>query len=73
MKAMVYELEPFLDEVDALSLYSQADLVSLGEKDRGWEIHGDNPEGADKIRPAVPCWSLFTKGPVAFDGHLSAC
>lgn len=73
MKAMVDEIEPFLDEVYALPLYSQADLVSLDEKDRGWEIRGGNPGRADNMRPAVPCWSLFTEGRVSFDGHVSAC
>ncbi len=73
MRTMVAELEPYLDECYALPLYSQADLVSVDEKDRGWEIRGGNPGRADAMRPAVPCWSLFTEARVTYDGHLSAC
>jgi len=73
MKAMVDELEPYLDEVYALPLYSQADLVSVDEKGRGWDIKGGNPGRAGNMRPAMPCWSLFTEARVSYDGHLSAC
>lgn len=73
MKAMADELAPYLDEVYALPLYSQADLVSVDEAERGWEIRGGNPGRADNMRPAMPCWSLFTEGRVSFEGHLSAC
>jgi len=73
MKAMVTEVEPYLDEVYALPLYSQADLVSVDEKGRGWEIKGGNPGRAEKMRPAMPCWSLFTEARVSYDGYLSAC
>ncbi|MBT3556614.1 MAG: radical SAM protein [Rhodospirillales bacterium] len=73
MAEMVAEFEPYLDEVYALPLYSQADLVSLDEKDRGWDIRGGNPGRAGCMRPPVPCWSLFTEARVSFDGHLSAC
>lgn len=40
MQATVDELSPYLDEVYALPLYSQADLGSVDETDRGWEIRG---------------------------------
>jgi len=73
MASMVNELEPFLDEVYALPLYSQADLVSVDEKNRGWEIRGGNPGRADNMQPAMPCWSLFTEARVTYEGHLSAC
>ena len=73
MKAMVDELEPYLDEVYALPLYSQADLVSVDEKERGWDIRGGNPGRADAMRSAMPCWSLFTEARVTYEGHLSAC
>jgi len=73
MREMVAELEPYLDEVYALPLYSQADLVSVDEKERGWEIKGGNPGRAEAMRPAVPCWSLFTEARVTHDGFLSAC
>lgn len=73
MKDMVDDLQPYLDEVYALPLYSQADLVSVDEIDRGWEVRGGNPGRAGAMRPAVPCWSLFTEGRVSYDGHVSAC
>ncbi len=70
MKVLAEDLAAHLDEVYALPLYSQADLVSV---DRGWEIRGGNPGRADNMRPAMPCWSLFTEARVSYDGHLSAC
>ncbi len=73
MKQRAAELEPYLDEIYTLPLYSQANLVSVDEKGRGWAIKGGNPGRAEKMRPAVPCWSLFTEARVSFDGHLSAC
>jgi len=73
MAAMVADIEPYLDEVYALPLYSQADLVSVDETARGWDIRGGNPGRADCMRDPVPCWSLFTEGRVSYDGHLSAC
>jgi len=73
MKALADELQPYLDEVYALPLYSQADLVSVDEKKRGWEIRGGNPGRADNMRPAMPCWSLFTEARVSYEGQLSAC
>ena len=73
MKAVVAELEPLLDQVYALPLYSQADLVSVAENGRGWSIKGGNPGRLDNMRDPVPCWSLFTEARVTHDGHLSAC
>ncbi len=73
MQNLVDKLIPFLDQVYALPLYSQADLVSVDEKQRGWEIRGGNPGRAGNMRPAMPCWSLFTEARVTYDGHLSAC
>lgn len=60
MKAVVAEVEPLLDQVYALPLYSQADLVSVAENERGWSIKGGNPGRFDCMREPVPCWSLFT-------------
>jgi MoaA/NifB/PqqE/SkfB family radical SAM enzyme len=73
MKAVVGELEPLLDEVYSLPLYSQADLVSVAENEKGWAISGGNPGRAENMRDPVPCWSLFTEARVTHDGHLSAC
>lgn len=73
MKAVVAEVEPLLDQVYALPLYSQADLVSVAENERDWAIKGGNPGRFDNMREPVPCWSLFTEARVTHDGHLSAC
>jgi molybdenum cofactor biosynthesis enzyme MoaA len=73
MKDVVAELEPLLDEVYALPLYSQADLVSVAEKGKGWTIKGGNPGRFGNMREPVPCWSLFTEARVTHDGFLSAC
>ena len=73
MKKVVAEVEPLLDQVYSLPLYSQADLVSVAENERGWAIKGGNPGRFDNMREPVPCWSLFTEARVTHDGHLSAC
>jgi MoaA/NifB/PqqE/SkfB family radical SAM enzyme len=73
MKAVVAEVEPILDQVYSLPLYSQADLVSVAENKQGWSIRGGNPGRAENMRDPVPCWSLFTEARVTHDGHLSAC
>ena len=73
MKAVVADVEPLLDQVYALPLYSQADLVSVAENERGWAIRGGNPGRFGNMREPVPCWSLFTEARVTHDGHLSAC
>ncbi|MAF95839.1 MAG: hypothetical protein CMM60_08820 [Rhodospirillaceae bacterium] len=73
MKKVVAEVEPLLDQVYSLPLYSQADLVSVAENERGWAIKGGNPGRFDNMREPVPCWSLFTEARVTHDGHMSAC
>ena len=73
MKKVVAEVEPLLDQVYSLPLYSQADLVSVAENEKGWSIRGGNPGRFGNMREAVPCWSLFTEARVTHDGHLSAC
>jgi len=73
MKKVIAEVEPLLDQVYSLPLYSQADLVSVAENERGWAIKGGNPGRFGNMREPVPCWSLFTEARVTHDGHLSAC
>lgn len=70
MQAVIDELSPLLDEVYALPLYSQADLVTL---DTQWTVKGGNPGRFGNMQPPVPCWSLFTEARVTYDGFLSAC
>lgn len=73
MKKVIAEVEPLLDQVYSLPLYSQADLVSVAGNKRGWAIKGGNPGRFGNMREPVPCWSLFTEARVTHDGHLSAC
>lgn len=73
MQAVVDDLAPYLDEVYALPLYSQADFTGEDNSDRGFEVKAGNPGRAGNMQPPMPCWSLFTEGRVSYDGHLSAC
>lgn len=73
MRSLISRFEPLLDEIYALPLYSQADLVGVDEQRRGWAIKGGNPGRLENMRPPIPCWSLFTEARVTYDGHLSAC
>ena len=71
MQALIRRLQPYLDEIYALPLYSQADLVggAMGQ----WDIRAGNPGRAGNMRASVPCWSIFTEARVKYNGHLSAC
>ena len=73
MRALVDQLRPDLDEVYALPLYSQADLVGQVNADAGRQVKAGNPGRIGALRPAVPCWSLFSEARVTWDGHLAAC
>lgn len=57
-----------VDEVYALPLYNQGGLLS-GEK---YEIYG-NPGRYENMVPTVPCWGLFNKALVRWDGYLEMC
>lgn len=73
MQTILKEIKPYLDEVYALPLYSQADLTGSESQSRGWEVRAGNPGRADNMREPLPCWALFTEARVTFDGKLSAC
>jgi len=73
MKQMADEMAPYLDELYALPLYNQADLVADEEADRGWEITAGNRGRLDNLRDPIPCWAVFTEGHITWDGKLSAC
>lgn len=73
MKELVDELSPYLDEVYALPLYSQADLTGGANAKDGWRVRAGNPGRAGNMRAPVPCWSLFTEARVSWNGQLSAC
>ena len=73
MKATVDAISPFVDEVYALPLYNQADLVGAEGTKRGWTVTAGNRGRAANLRDPLPCWSIFTEGHIAWDGKLSAC
>lgn len=73
MDHVIKELTPFLDEVYALPLYSQANLTGQENKQMGWIVSGGNPGRLDNLRAPVPCWSLFTEARVTWDGRMSMC
>lgn len=73
MTDLLDEISPFLDEVYALPLYNQADLVTAEEKERGWVPTAGNRGRAGNLRDPLPCWALFTEGHITFDGKLSGC
>lgn len=73
MQQALDEIRPYVDEVYALPLYSQADLVSGEEQVRGWKATAGNRGRAAALREPLPCWSVFTEGHITWDGKLSAC
>ncbi len=73
MQNIVEMVRPLVDEIYALPLYSQADLVGKSETEKGWAVRAGNPGRLGKMRDPIPCWALFTEARVTHDGHLSAC
>lgn len=73
MKQAVAEIEPCVDEVYALPLYSQAALVTDEEEARAWRPTAGNRGRLGALRDPIPCWALFTEGHITWDGKLSAC
>jgi radical SAM protein with 4Fe4S-binding SPASM domain len=69
MEELLAELRPYLDEVYALPIYSQAARIQMG----GWKFSGGNQGRADNPVPPVPCWGLFRAGHVNFDGTVCGC
>ncbi|PJI39648.1 radical SAM/SPASM domain-containing protein [Ferrovibrio sp.] len=73
MEEALDEIRPYVDELYALPLYNQADLVREEEVGRGWSAVAGNRGRAAALRDPLPCWSLFTEGHITWDGNLSAC
>lgn len=73
MRSVVADLQPFLDEIYALPLYSQAEFVGHEERERGWNVTAGNRGRIGALRDPIPCWSVFTEGHITYDGKLSAC
>lgn len=73
MHEVVEQIRPILDEVYALPLYSQAELVGDAQRDRGWAVTAGNRGRLAALRDPLPCWAVFTEGHITWDGKLSAC
>lgn len=73
MAELIAEVSPYLDEVYALPLYNQADLVTEQELAAGWVPTAGNRGRLDAMREPLPCWAVFTEGHVTYDGKLAAC
>jgi len=73
MLEAVAEIEPYVDEVYALPLYSHAALTEEASEEAGWSANAGNPGRFGNMRPPIPCWAVFTEGHITWDGKLSAC
>jgi MoaA/NifB/PqqE/SkfB family radical SAM enzyme len=73
MKEAVAEIEPFVDEIYALPLYSHADFCTKDEKDKGWAPNAGNIGRIGALREPLPCWTLFTEAHITWDGQLVGC
>lgn len=73
MIRLVDEVKGLVDEIYALPLYNQADLVGAEGTRRGWTVTAGNRGRFANLREPLPCWSIFTEAHVAWDGKLSAC
>ena len=69
MTGVIEELKPYLDEVYALPLYSQAAKI----RNEQWEFSAGNRGRYEKMVEPLPCWALFQEGHINFDGTLNAC
>jgi radical SAM protein with 4Fe4S-binding SPASM domain len=79
MKPILDEITPYVDELYALPLYSQAALKTEEAEKRDWDISLGNTGRAGaqgrvggQVDP-IPCWALFREGHITYDGKLSAC
>ena len=73
MKDAVALIAPYVDEVYALPLYNQANLVKERTDAKGWTSTAGNRGRAANLREPLPCWAVFTEGHITSDGLLSAC
>jgi hypothetical protein len=72
MAQALAEIEPYVDELYALPLYSQADLVGAEKQARDWSLTVGNRGRLDAMTDPIPCWLIFTEGHITWDGRLSA-
>jgi hypothetical protein len=70
MDARIDSLLPYLDNIYALPLYTQA---GSAPGDEGWTPTRGNPGRVGAERHPMPCWVLFSQAHVTVEGKLSAC
>ncbi|KKL56009.1 hypothetical protein LCGC14_2249700 [marine sediment metagenome] len=70
MEALIAEIAPYVDEIYALPLYNQADLVTPEERRQGWTPSPGNRGRVGALRDPLPCWAVFTEGHITYDGKL---
>jgi hypothetical protein len=69
MRAVMADIEPFVDEAYWLPLYG----MSGASKAAGWKPQPGNPGRLDNMRDPLPCWAVFTEAHVTASGKLAAC
>ena len=69
MKAVMADVEPHVDEMYWLPLYS----MSGASKEHGYKPKAGNPGRLANMRDPLPCWSAFTEAHITHDGLLAAC
>ena len=73
MREALQQIQGCVDQIYALPLYNQANLVTDDEMKRGWQPTAGNRGRVDALRDPLPCWAVFTEAHITWDGKLSAC
>jgi hypothetical protein len=69
MRAVMADIEPFVDEAYWLPLYG----MSGASKAAGWKPQPGNPGRLANMRDPLPCWAVFTEAHITASGKLAAC
>lgn len=73
-KLLNERVRPYCDEHYFLPLFSEMQSPSAEKnKARGWKANAGNVGRLDKMRDALPCWSVFREAHIRVDGSMSAC
>jgi hypothetical protein len=69
MKAVMAEIEPYVDEAYWLPLFG----MGGASKEAGMKPSQGNPGRLGAMREPLPCWSVFTEAHITASGKLAAC
>lgn len=69
MRAVIEEVQPYVDEAYWLPLFNMRGASEAG----GMKPIQGNPGRLAKMREPLPCWSAFTEAHITKDGKLVAC